>query len=90
MLRYITASKFFTRAKKQYQILGVDTQADIIFMARKTSWVERVFTGAEYLGYNVTWEQLLDEYTPYIPEDLDERAYMQSLSEHCYFCKGKP
>ena len=88
MLRFVTACKFFSRDKKKYQILGVDHLAGIIFMARKTSLMERVFTGAEYLGYNVTWEQLLYDYIPFIPEDLDEQAYMQTLVENCYFCKG--
>jgi hypothetical protein len=88
MLRFVTACKYYTREKKQYQILGLEPGTDIIFMSRKTSWVERVLTGAEYLGYNVTWLQLLDEYIPLIPEDLDEQAYIKTLTENCYFCKG--
>lgn len=88
MLRFITACKFHMRGGKQYQVMGLDPVSKVVFMSRKTSWVERVLTGAEYLGYNVTWMQLLDEYAPFIPEDLDERAYMQSLTENCYFCKG--
>ena len=88
MLRFITACKFYTRGRRHYQILGIDPGTVIVFMARKTTWVERVLTGAEYLGYNVTWLQLLDEYIPFIPEDLDEQAYMHTLAENCYFCKG--
>lgn len=88
ILRYITACKFFKREGKDYQILGIEPGTSVIFMSRKTSWVERVLTGAEYLGYNVTWMQLLDEYSPFFPVDLDAQAYMQTLKENCYFCKG--
>jgi hypothetical protein len=88
MLRFLTACKFFKRNKKEYQVLGLEPGTDVIYMSRKTSWIERVWTGAQYLGYNVTWMQLLDEYIPLILPDLDEQAYLQSIKENCYFCKG--
>lgn len=89
MLRYMTACKFFTKGKKRYKIISFDPVTKLICVSRKSSWFERVLTGADYLNYKVNWMQLLDEFIPYIPPDLNEQEYKQSIIENCYFCKGR-
>jgi hypothetical protein len=85
MLRYITAIQYFSKDKKEFEVLGVSDDGASVMLVRDTRWAEKVVTGASFLGFDFTWTELLEEFKPHFPDDLDEQSYIQMVSDNVFF-----
>lgn len=85
MLRYMTACRFYKKDKYVYSISSVNKEDETVDIKRKSTWLERFLFKPVYLTFRVSWFSLLNSYIPFISEDLDEVAYVQTVQTHRYF-----
>lgn len=85
MLRYLTACRFFAKSKKHYTVIDVDVKNSTAALAIKTSNIEKFFRGYSYLVKIVSWEDILKDYTPDIPNCPSQEDYISKLKDGNYF-----
>jgi hypothetical protein len=85
MLRYMTACRFYKNDKHMFSISSVNKEDETVDIKRKSTWLERFLFKPIYLTFRVSWSSLLNSYIPFISEDLDEVAYVQTVQTHRYF-----
>jgi len=85
MLRYMTACRFYKKDKHVYSISSVNKEDRTVDIKRKSTWLERFLFKPVYLTFRESWFSLLNSYIPFVSEDLDEVAYVQTVQLHRYF-----
>lgn len=84
-LRYFTACRFYNHRRKLFEIVSVDKQNKTLNVSRKSSFIEKLFFGPNFLVFTIAWEELIREYIPHIPKNISEELYLKSIEERCYF-----
>lgn len=85
ILRYLTACRFFRKGKKIYSVSAVDEDDKTVDIKRKSTWLERLIFKPVYLTFRVSWFSLLNNYIPFIPENMDELDYVKTVQTRRYF-----
>lgn len=85
MVRFLSACPQFTKDKQRFDVSAVHRENKSVDLIRKSTWLERLLFNPDYLTFTVTWFSLLNSYIPFIPENLDEIAYMKAVNTRRYF-----
>lgn len=87
MLRYLTACKFFLKNKKIFEVNDVDSMEKTALLIRQSTFFEKSVFKNSHILYTVPWCELIEDYTPHVPEDMDEQLYLSTIASRSYFAK---
>lgn len=85
MTRYITTCFQFIKNKKIFTVSSVSRENKTVDIKRKSTWLEKLIFKPTFLTFRITWLSLLEDYMPYLPPNVDEVKYMETVKKNVFF-----